>query len=97
MFTEQLKINRTRKRVAKCNIHIDGGKRMNSDIGLTRREEMILRYIASGYSNADIVDQLCISPFTVKKHIRNIFRKIGVPNRLQAIFWVKKNHLLFQG
>jgi DNA-binding NarL/FixJ family response regulator len=58
---------------------------------LTTREKDILNLIAAGYSNAEISDKLCISPHTVKTHIRNIFRKIHVPNRLHAALWAKNN------
>jgi len=58
---------------------------------LTRREIEILTMIAQGTSNSMIADQLCISPHTVKTHIYNIFKKIEVPNRLQAAFWAIKN------
>jgi DNA-binding CsgD family transcriptional regulator len=58
---------------------------------LTHREVEILTMIAVGSTNEEIADQLCISPHTVKTHIYNIFRKIEVPNRLQAALWAAKN------
>lgn len=63
---------------------------------LTKREKEILRLVASGVSNDGIAEKLCISPFTVKTHVRNIYRKIEVPSRVQAIFWVADNHLLLK-
>lgn len=57
---------------------------------LTRREQEILRLIASGQSNNDISKQLHISPHTVKTHIANIYGKINAPNRVQAILWAAK-------
>ena len=59
--------------------------------GLTRREMEILVMVAAGAKNEEIADKLCISPHTVKTHIYNIFRKIDVPNRLQAALWAAKN------
>ena len=59
--------------------------------GLTPRETEILAMIAVGAKNEEIADKLCISSHTVKTHIYNIFKKIGVPNRLQAALWAAKN------
>lgn len=61
--------------------------------GLTKREKEILKLIALGKTNEDIADKLHISSLTVKTHVSNIYRKIEVPNRIQAIFWATKNAL----
>lgn len=58
---------------------------------LTSRELQILSLIGEGVRNADIADTLCISPHTVKTHIYNVFKKIGVSNRLQAARWADEN------
>ena len=58
---------------------------------LTPREIEIVSMIAAGAANAHIADKLCISSHTVKTHIYNIFKKINVPNRLQAALWAAKN------
>lgn len=62
-------------------------------IRLTKREKEILKYIALGKTNEEIANKLHISILTVKTHVRNIYNKINVPNRIQAIFWVTKNYL----
>jgi LuxR family transcriptional regulator of csgAB operon len=59
--------------------------------GLTPREVEILAMVAAGAKNEEIADRLCISPHTVKTHIYNIFKKINVPNRLQAALWAANN------
>jgi DNA-binding NarL/FixJ family response regulator len=57
---------------------------------LTSREREILVRIAAGASNQEIADDLFISLHTVKSHIYNVFKKIDVPNRLQAALWAAK-------
>jgi DNA-binding CsgD family transcriptional regulator len=47
--------------------------------------------ISVGAKNEEIADKLFISPNTVKTHIYNIFKKIDVPNRLQAALWAAKH------
>lgn len=58
---------------------------------LSPREIEILTLIATGLKNEQIASRLFISPNTVKTHIYNIFKKIHVPNRLQATLWAVKN------
>jgi ATP/maltotriose-dependent transcriptional regulator MalT len=52
---------------------------------LTQRELQVLALIAAGASNRDIADSLVISPNTVKKHTSNIFGKLAVASRTQAL------------
>ena len=59
--------------------------------GLTAREIEILELITIGTTNEMIAETLRISKNTVKTHIYNIFKKIDVPNRLQAALWAVKN------
>lgn len=54
---------------------------------LTTREIEILTLVVPGATNEEISDILHISPHTVRTHIYNIFKKIDVPNRLQATLW----------
>lgn len=60
---------------------------------LTRREQEILSLIAAGHDNQVIADQLFVSPNTVKTHVSNIYKKINVINRVQAIIWATKNDM----
>ncbi|BBO89080.1 LuxR C-terminal-related transcriptional regulator [Desulfosarcina ovata] len=57
---------------------------------LTAREKEILIAIASGASNSSIAEECFISPNTVKTHLYNIYKKIGVKNRLEATLWVAR-------
>ena len=55
-----------------------------SSVSLTDREREILAMIAAGATNSDIARRLVVSNHTVKSHVRNILRKLGVKNRAQA-------------
>ncbi len=55
---------------------------------LTQREDEILRLIAAGNDNRDIAASLKIEEKTVKNHINNIYSKIGVKNRREAIYYM---------
>ena len=50
-------------------------------LGLTPREFEILRLVAAGRANREIADALFISVPTVKRHLTNIFGKLGLPSR----------------
>jgi two-component system, NarL family, response regulator len=52
---------------------------------LSARELEVLRLMSEGKTNQDICNDLCISESTVKFHINNIFSKLGVCDRTQAI------------
>jgi DNA-binding NarL/FixJ family response regulator len=52
---------------------------------LTDREREILDLIARGETNAEIIKQLVLSPNTVRNHISNIFSKMQVADRAEAI------------
>jgi LuxR family transcriptional regulator, maltose regulon positive regulatory protein len=52
---------------------------------LSQRERDILKLIAAGLSNKEIARDLAIAPETVKSHIKNIFTKLNVERRIQAV------------
>ncbi|OOF43742.1 transcriptional regulator MalT [Rodentibacter rarus] len=57
---------------------------------LTPREWQVLGLIYSGYSNEQISDELQVATTTIKSHIRNLYQKIGVSNRNEAIDYAKE-------
>ncbi len=59
------------------------------DIKLTKRERQILKLIKNGATNLDIAKVLDVSEHTVKSHLYNVYKKIGVRNRLEANNWVR--------
>ncbi|MEZ9719617.1 LuxR C-terminal-related transcriptional regulator [Vibrio cyclitrophicus] len=64
-----------------------------TNVDLTIRENQVIRCLQSGSSNTQIADDLFISEFTVKSHLYQIFRKLAVKNRVQAIAWANQNLL----
>ncbi|SEF82030.1 LuxR C-terminal-related transcriptional regulator [Billgrantia desiderata] len=59
--------------------------------GITQRELEIIGLLGSGASNTKIAEILFVSEHTVKSHLYNIFRKINVSNRMQAVNWARQN------
>lgn len=56
---------------------------------LTQREWQVLGLIYSGYSNEQISQELVVAMTTIKTHIRNLYQKIGVANRSEAIEYTR--------
>lgn len=56
------------------------------------REQEIITRVIEGKSNREIGEVLFISANTVKTHIRNIYKKLGVSNRVQLVHAIKENH-----
>ncbi len=55
--------------------------------GLTDREAEILALITQGKNNAEIAELTYLSPNTIKSYVRNLYRKIDVDSRTQAVVW----------
>lgn len=53
--------------------------------GFTERERLVLASAAKGMTNRQIADALSISVATVKFHLANVYRKLGVSNRTAAV------------
>jgi LuxR family maltose regulon positive regulatory protein len=52
---------------------------------LTEREIEVLKHIAQGFTNQEVAQELVLSLYTVKSHARNIYSKLGVKNRTEAV------------
>jgi LuxR family transcriptional regulator of csgAB operon len=58
---------------------------LHADVELTSQEKAILRLLAEKRKNAEIAGVLFIIEGTVKRHLWNIYRKLGVKNRRAAV------------
>lgn len=56
---------------------------------LTRREHQVVLLVAEGLTNAEIARKLWISPGTVRRHLENVFAKLGVHTRTGAVARVR--------
>lgn len=63
-------------------------------IKLTDREIQVLEQLSKGLNYNVIADNLLISPGTIRKHVENIYRKLQVHNKLEAIEKAKKNNII---
>jgi DNA-binding CsgD family transcriptional regulator len=63
----------------------DGPDHANGGPPLTAREREVLRYVRAGLTNAEIAHLLWISPNTVRRHLENAYRKLGVHTRTAAV------------
>ena len=80
--------NREEKKVAPAAPGITEGDRLSA------REIEVLRLIGKGMSNAEIARTLYLSEKTVKNHLTNIFRKIDVTDRTQAVLYAIKHKIV---
>jgi ATP/maltotriose-dependent transcriptional regulator MalT len=62
------------------------GGMKHAGVSLSVREGMIVRLMGDGLSNKRIARQLSIAPETVKSHAKNIFLKLTVQTRAQAVY-----------
>jgi DNA-binding NarL/FixJ family response regulator len=70
------------------------GQDVREELGLSKRELSILEALQSGGSNQEIAKQLFLAEQTVKFHLTNIYRKLGVSTRTEAIHFAYANSLV---
>lgn len=64
------------------------------EINLSEREIEVLEQLSKGLSYTQIAGNLILSPNTIRKHIENIYKKLQVHNKLEAIQKAEKNKLI---
>ncbi len=62
--------------------------------GISKREQEVLEYLAQGYSNQEIADRLFVSLNTIKTHVNNLYSKLDVKRRTQAVARAKELMLI---
>ncbi len=61
---------------------------------LTQREKEILSLVARGNSNSQIAQKLYVREVTIKTHLNNIYRKLNVDNRVQAVLLAQQTEII---
>ena len=61
---------------------------------LTERERAVLSFLATGMSNSEIADELCLSVNTVKTHLAAIYRKLPARRRREAVLRARQLELI---
>jgi two-component system, NarL family, nitrate/nitrite response regulator NarL len=65
--------------------------------GLTSRELAVTERVVAGFSNKDLGQEFSISERTVKRHLTNIYEKLGISNRLELAVFAMNHHLSAPG
>ena len=65
-----------------------------NEAGLSKRELAILKALGSGHSNKQIARELWLAEQTVKFHLTNVYRKLGVGNRTEAVRYAYRHGLV---
>jgi DNA-binding NarL/FixJ family response regulator len=77
---------------------VNGGQepreREADKVGLTPSEQRVLEALARGLSNKEIAEELWLTRQTVKFHLTNIYRRLGVTNRTEAVRHAYKHRLV---
>ncbi|MGB8344141.1 MAG: tetratricopeptide repeat protein [Ktedonobacteraceae bacterium] len=69
-------------------------KSLSYPAGLSAREVDVLRLVAQGLSDAEVAEQLIVSPRTVTTHLTSIYNKLGVNSRAAATRFAVEHHLI---
>ena len=76
------------------NLGPAANKNETTNFSLSEREIGVLEKLSHGLNYNEIAEDLFISPFTVRKHIENIYRKLQVNNKVQAVQKAAKHKII---
>jgi predicted ATPase/DNA-binding CsgD family transcriptional regulator len=97
-FLQQVPVNEAIQRIATHGETVKENPTMPVPASLieplTQRETEVLRLAAGGLTNKEIAEQLVVSIHTVKRHLTNIYQKLHVSNRRQAVRLARQQSLL---
>ena len=91
-FSHLEQVAALRRRLAEVLRTQDSNAEPRPSMQLTTRERQIVELVAEGKTNAQIALELWVAPSTVKKHLENVYEKLGVGRRAAAATWVGLNH-----
>ena len=67
---------------------------LSAAASLTRREMQLLKLLARGYTYREVAEDLNVSSHTVNSHIKNLYRKLSVKTKNEAVFAATRQGLL---
>ena len=70
---------------------LGGSASAETGSGLTKREQEVFPLVAGGYKNKEIAEELGISYNTVVSHVYNLYRKLGISSRKEAILYTARH------
>jgi DNA-binding CsgD family transcriptional regulator len=85
VFTEREKAMLALARPHVAELHVRRDRELRGEPNLTPRQWEVLRQVASGSSNTQIARRLGLSEATVRKHLENVFLRLGVQSRTEAV------------
>lgn len=89
-FGIYLGFNFRKVKLVEVDIPAEIDTRQIESLGLTERELEVLQLISAGYSNVEIGECLFLSESTIKTHVSNLFVKLDVKRRTQAVIKAKE-------
>jgi DNA-binding NarL/FixJ family response regulator len=93
-FFVGLYINKRKNQSKTSSVTSDIDTQKIEDLGLSKREYEVLCKIAKGHSNKEIASLLFVSESTIKTHVSNVYSKLNVKRRTQAIQKAKELQIL---